>query len=271
MNDDVAVTIDISNRRTGIVVWGNEGPLGTHALGTDPNRTADELVVLMAAMIDQAPASVTRCAIACVVPGLDSIVATAARTLFEVDPLVVRPGVRTGLDIRTEDPRELGPDRIANAVAAIEQYGNPVIIIDMATALTFDVVGSTGEYLGAIIAPGPEVALSALVDRAARLGPIDLSTELEPPAIAGSTADAVRTGILGGAIGMIEGLVARIHDELGPSPVVATGEPPLAPAIAARCPVIDSFDPLLTHRGLLSILKASHNISNKMRPIHVLP
>ena len=246
----------------GLVVWEGSTPRSTHQLGTDPNRTVDEVVAVVGALLGGGDRRVTRCAIACVVPGLDTVVAAAARSLFGVEALVVRPGVRTGMDIRTEHPREVGPDRIANAIAAIEHCGSPVIVIDVATALTIDVVGSAGEYLGAIIAPGPEVSLDALTGRAARLGPIDLSPAPEPPAIAGSTADAIRTGIINGAIGMIEGLVARIRAERGHAPVVATGETPLASAIASRCPCIDAFDPLLTHRGLLSILGSAQTPSN---------
>ena len=271
MNDGGIITIDVSNRRTSLVVWEGSHPRSVHQLGTERNRTSDELRVLFEGLLGGSALSIDRCAIACVVPGLEAVVHSAARDQFGIDPLLVQPGVRTGLDIRTEDPREVGPDRIANAVAAIETHGSPVIIIDMATALSLDVVGAHDQYLGAIIAPGPEVALEALAGRAARLGTISLSPDPVPPAIARSTETAIRSGILGGAIGMIDGLVEQIHQELGPAHVVATGEPPLAAAIAARSCVIDSFDPLLTHRGLASILRSTDSASNAGASDRVVP
>lgn len=267
----VAVTIDVSNRRTGIVIWNGPDRPRALSLSTEPNRTVDELVVLAGGMLAPVPSAVAGCAIACVVPSLEGVILAAAQTLFGIEPIVVRPGVRTGLDIRTENPREVGPDRIASAVAAIGRCGSPVIVIDIATALTFDVIGPAGDYLGAIIAPGPEVALEALVDRTARLGPIDLAADLDPTPIAGSTAEAIRTGILGGTIGTIQGLVTKIREEVGPAPAIATGELPLAATIAARCPVIEHFDPLLTHRGLLAILSGTTLASNVEHTADVQP
>jgi type III pantothenate kinase len=161
--------------------------------------------------------------------------------------------VRSGLRIGTENPREVGPDRIANAVAASARFGRPVFVFDFATALTVDVVDDRGDYAGAIIAPGLEVAAKALTHSTARLGRFDL----RPPdkVIATDTANALRSGVVYGYIGLVEGLVGNLRDELGDAPAVATGEAAWLQELLAQTQVFDHFAPLLTLDGVRRIFE----------------
>lgn len=270
------LAFDVSNTHTGIAWWPDEVPPRPDAPGhepdhgpshgdappphwqiaSDPGRTPDELRVLLTRFLAEGGldrSEVGACVIACVVPeSLATLVATCRR-LFECEPLVVGPGVRSGLRIRTENPRELGADRIAGAVAATARYGSPVLVLDFSTALTVDVVSADGDYLGAIIAPGIEIAADALARRTARLRRFDLV----PPdrAIADDTDAALRSGMVFGYLGLVEGLVARVHREIGPAPVIATGDAPWLAALLAHTRVVDAYDPLLTLDGLRRIYR----------------
>jgi type III pantothenate kinase len=167
-----------------------------------------------------------------------------------VKPLFVGPGVRTGLPIRYDNPHEVGADRIVNAVAALERHGAPVIVLDFGTATTFDVVNQKGEYLGGVIAPGPEIAAEALFQRAARLWRV----EMRKPAhvIGRNTIESVQSGVFHGYVALVEGLVARIRAELGcDAPVVATGG--LAAAFGKELAFVSEVDPGLTLDGLRRI------------------
>jgi len=254
------LAIDVSNAHTALALWplaaGEDDEDGRHhwQIASDPSRTADEHRVLFGRLLADgglSPADVGACVMSCVVPELLHTMTAACHTAFAVEPLVVGPGVRSGLRIRTENPRELGADRIANAVAALARHGAPVIVLDFATALTVDVVGADGDYLGAIIAPGIEVAADALARRTARLPRVDLA----PPARAiGADTDAgLRSGVVFGYVGLVEGLVRRVHGEIGPAPVVATGEAPWLAPILAETKVVDAYEPRLTLDGLRRI------------------
>jgi type III pantothenate kinase len=155
--------------------------------------------------------------------------------------------VRTGMPIRIDNPRELGADRLVNAVAAYEKVGGPVVVVDLGTALTFDVVSEDGEYVGGIIAPGVEISMEALTARAAALPKIDLT----PPRmlIGKGTVDAIRSGVIYGFAAQVDGMVTRLRDELGEeTEAIATGG--LAHAIVPYCETIDDIDDLLTLEGL---------------------
>jgi type III pantothenate kinase len=170
----------------------------------------------------------------------------AARYLGHDMP-VVGPGVKTGMPIRLDNPRELGADRLVNAVAAYEAVGGPVIVIDFGTAITFDIASAEGEYVGGIIAPGVEISMEALTQRAAALPKIDLT----PPRslIGKGTVDAIRSGVIFGTASMVDGMVDRLRDDLGePAPTVATGG--LATTIAPHCRAIETIDDMLTLKGL---------------------
>jgi type III pantothenate kinase len=191
---------------------------------------------------------ITAAVMASVVPPLTATVSAACESLFGMQPLVVGPGTHTGLEVRTDNPREVGPDRIANAVAASVQFGEPVMILDFTTALIIDVVGAGGEYMGAIIAPGMGIAAEALSRRTAQLQLI----EFKPPprAIARNTEHGLQSGLVLGYLGLVEGLVKRAQDETGPAPVVATGEAAWLPGLLAQTDVVDAYEPLLTVTGL---------------------
>jgi type III pantothenate kinase len=159
----------------------------------------------------------------------------------------VGPGIRTGMPIRIDNPRELGADRLVNAVAAFDHVGGPVISVDFGTAVNYDVVSGTGEYLGGVIAPGVEVSLDALTTRGAKLPKIDLA----PPrsAIGKSTVDAIRSGVIYGFAAQVDGIVLRLQEELGEeAATIATGG--LARAIVPYTTVIDELDDQLTLKGL---------------------
>ena len=160
--------------------------------------------------------------------------------------LVVGPGLRTGMSIRYDNPREIGPDRLVNAVAGYDRVGGAVVVVDFGTAVTHDVVSAEGEYLGGVIFPGVEISLEALTERAAALPTIDLTP---PRGVLGkSTVDAIRSGILYGYAGMVDGILARLKAEVGPARAIATGG--LAGAVVPYCEAIDEYDDLLTLTGL---------------------
>ena len=160
--------------------------------------------------------------------------------------LVVGPGLKTGMSIRYDNPREIGPDRLVNAVAGYEKVGGACVVVDFGTAVTHDVVSATGEYLGGVIFPGVEISLEALTERAAALPKIDLT---EPRGVLGkSTVDAIRSGVLYGYAGMVDGILGRLREELGAARAIGTGG--LAGAIVPYCKGIDEVDELLTLTGL---------------------
>jgi type III pantothenate kinase len=162
--------------------------------------------------------------------------------------LAVGPSIRTGMPIRFDNPREVGADRLVNAVAAYDRLGGPCIVVDFGTAITYDAVSEAGEYLGGIISPGAEISIEALAERAAKLPRVEIA---EPRSLIGkSTIDAIRSGIVYGFAGQVEGIVRRLREELGPgTPVIATGG--LVRAIVPfTLETIDEVDDLLTLRGL---------------------
>ena len=248
----------MGNLQTGIALWSDADSAHYWKIASDPSRTPDEYRLLLAGLLEshglEAPA-VAGSVLGCVVPELTPVFAEVLEKLCGGPPLVIGPGVRTGLQIRGEDPREAGADRIANAVAARHRFGSPVVACDFGTALALDVVGSDGDYLGASIAPGIEVAAEALGRRAARLGRV----ELKPPprAIAANTIHGLQSGLVFGYVGMVEGLIRRVRDEIGPAPVIATGDGPWLPALLGMTRSIDAYDPLLTLRGL-RLIHAHH-------------
>ena len=164
-----------------------------------------------------------------------------------VELLAVGPGARTGIAVRYDDPREVGPDRIVNAVAARERYGAPCIVVDFGTSTNFDVVSPEGEYVGGVLAPGVEVSMDALFARAARLFKVDF---VEPPTvIAKNTAASLQSGLVYGFAGQVDAIVGRIRGELGAdAPAIATGG--LADLIVPHTSTIERVDPWLTLEGL---------------------
>jgi type III pantothenate kinase len=223
-----------------------DGDLGdTRRVATEADRTGDELGVLLSGLIDLD--AVDGICLSSTVPSLVSSYEDFAARWVGVPLLVAGPGVKTGIPIRYDDPREVGPDRIANAVAARERYGAPCIVVDFGTSTNFDVVSPGGEYAGGVLAPGIEISMDALSARAARLFRIDFTA---PPTVIGkTTASALQSGLVYGFTGQVDEIVRRIRAELGAEArAVATGG--LADLIAPHSATIEGVDPFLTLEGL---------------------
>lgn len=244
------LAIDVGN--TNVVIGLFEGTALSHTwrLGTHRDYTSDEFAIKLRALfsdVDLSSRDIDACAVACVVPTLLPIIERTCEKLFRMEPLVVGPGVRSGMPIRVDNPPEVGADRLVNAVAAHALLGAPVISIDFGTAITFDCVSAQGEFVGGAIVPGLMVSLGALVDRASRL----LSVELHPPpqVVGRNTVHMIQSGMIFGYAGLIDSMVERIRGEIGPAaPVVATGG--MAGLIAGESGTIQKVEPHLTLEGL---------------------
>jgi type III pantothenate kinase len=244
------LTIDIGNTNLTLGLYEGE-KLGHHwRLATDHARMPDEYGLQFLGLLQNAGrtvADLTGIVLASVVPNLTGRVIQACQEYLEREPLVVDTGVKTGIRIRYEDPRQVGADRVADAVAVIKLYGGPACVIDFGTATTFNAVTKEGDYLGGAITAGVNLATEALFTHAAKLQRIDLQ---RPPSVIGrNTVHAMQSGLLFGYVSMVEGMVARFRSELGSDmKVVATGG--LAEVVAKETDVIDIISPWLTLDGL---------------------
>jgi type III pantothenate kinase len=221
-------------------------------ISTDERRTSDEWAVLLLGLLGPHRAEVRGIAVCATVPAvLHEWRDMLARHFSDVPSVVVEPGVRTGVPVLMDNPREVGSDRIINALAAATEYGGPAIVVDFGgTATTFDVVSARGQYVGGAIAPGIEISLEALGRRGAQLRKVEL---VRPRSvIAKNTVEAVQSGMLFGVAAQVEGIVARMTAELGAEPgdvrVIATGY--LAPLVLGECASFTDHAPWLTLRGL---------------------
>jgi type III pantothenate kinase len=245
----VLAVFDIGNTRVGVGVF--EGPRLRSAfnLATDVRRPAEEYAALLSAILAEEGLranQVKGAALASVVPPLTEAFERLCTRLFGCAPLVVDAGARTGIRVATRNPREVGPDRVLNAVAAYHLYGGPAIVVDFGTATTFDVVGDDGAYLGSVIAPGLLISAEALFQHTSRLQRVELA---RPKAVLGKdTASALQSGLLYGHVAMVEGMLSRLQAETGESQVVATGE--LAPLLVRQTSAIDRLEPNLSLIGL---------------------
>jgi type III pantothenate kinase len=244
------LAVDIGNTHTILGVYDGEELRAHWRIATKKETTPDEFGVLLRSLFDAAGIerrAVDGVVVSSVVPDLDTVFEKLARRVFGAEPLFVGPGIRTGLPILYDNPHEVGADRIVNAVAALERYGAPVIVLDFGTATTFDVVGEKGEYLGGVIAPGLGISAEALFERAARLVHVDVR---EPQRVVGrNTQESMQAGLFYGYASLVEGVVQRIREELGmPAPVVATGG--LARVFEEQLGFLEAVDPGLTLEGL---------------------
>jgi type III pantothenate kinase len=239
------LAVDVGNTQTVVGLY-QDGDLVRHwRLATEPQRTGDELAILFRGLVELD--SVDGLCLASTVPALVRSYEELAGSA-DVALLVLGPGVRTGVPVRYDNPHEVGPDRIANAVAARERYGAPCVVVDFGTSTNFDVVSAEGEYVGGVLAPGIEVSMDALFERAARLVKVDFVAP--DTAIGKTTESALRSGLVYGFAGQVDGIVERIRAEVGDgaAPVVATGG--LAELIAPHTKTVDRVDPFLTLEGL---------------------
>jgi type III pantothenate kinase len=244
------LVIDIGNTNTVLGVFDANRLLADWRLETKQRQTADEYGILARNLFALAGMEVSRIhhiVIASVVPPLNSVLEQMALKYFNITPLFVEPGVKTGMPVLYDPPGDVGADRIVNAVAAYEKYGGPTIVVDFGTATTFDAISAKGEYLGGVITPGPGISAEALFARTARLPRV----ELKAPAkvIGSSTVGSIQSGLYYGYIGLIDGILERMIPELGSkTTVVATGG--YASLIGTGTHRIKHIDPNLTLDGL---------------------
>jgi type III pantothenate kinase len=245
------LAVDVGNTQTVIGMFERDRLEQHWRIGSHTERTADEWALIFQGLLTQVDLSfsrsVTGVVISSVVPRVTQALRDMTERYFFFEPLVVGPGVRTGLPIVTDNPKEVGADRVVNAMAAHARYGGPCIVIDFGTATTFDAVSANGEYLGGAIAPGIEISTNALVAGAAQLRNIEFA---EPRSVIGkTTVEAIQAGVLYGFAGQVEGIVGRMREDLGEhAPTIATGG--LAPVVMPLTKAIDHHEPWLTLEGL---------------------
>ena len=247
------LALDIGNTNVTVGVFEGERLRATWRIASDVHRMADEYAAILLNLLPLEGiemAGLKDAVICSVVPTLEVTFLSLCRRYFGLEPLVVGAGIKTGVRIATDNPREVGTDRVVNAVAAHHLYGGPVIVIDLGTATTFDAVSKEGDYLGGAIAPGITIAAEALSLRTAKLPQIEL---VRPRNVIGrNTVTAMQSGIVFGYIGLIEGVVARMRQELGgQARTVATGG--YAEVIARETAAIELVNPNLTLLGLKMI------------------
>jgi len=240
------LAVDVGNTQTVFGLFDGERLTEQFRVGTDRTHTGDELAVMLRAFVELD--ALDGIVLSSVVPELQREYELLAERWAGAELLVLGPGVSTGIPVLNVDPREVRPDRIANAVAARERYGAPSIVVDFGTSTNFDVVSAAGEYAGGVLAPGIEISMDALFARAARLTKVPF--EAPERVIGRSTTAALQSGLVYGFAGQVDAIAGRIRDELGApdAPVVATGG--LAELIAPHSATISTVDPELTLQGL---------------------
>ena len=266
------LVIDIGNTNVSLGLFDYEagtderGQLAQHwRTGTHREQTSDEVALMLRSLFQHEGRScsdVTEVIISSVVPPLLPIWERVSTKLFDRQPLIVGPGIRTGMPVRYENPREVGADRIVNSVAAFEMFGGPVIAVDFGTATTFDCVSRNCEYLGGVIFPGIHTSMEALFERASMLHRVEIA---RPKSVIGKTTTAaLQSGLLYGYAGVVDSMVERIRGELGSEArVVATGG--LAHRVASESTAIERVEPFLTLQGLRSIFEKNRPRTDTQR------
>jgi type III pantothenate kinase len=240
------LAIDVGNTQTVFGLFEAVRLTEQFRVGTDPAHTADELAVMLRAFVELD--ALRGIVLSSTVPPLVREYELFAGRWAGAELLVLEPGVSTGVPVRYDDPREVGPDRIANAVAARERHGAPSIVVDFGTSTNFDVVSAAGEYVGGVLAPGIETSMDALFARAARLTKVPFTT---PERVIGkTTTSALQSGLVYGFAGQVDAIVGRIRDELQAPKAAVIGTGGLAELIAPHSETITTVDPELTLQGL---------------------
>jgi len=239
------LAVDVGNTQTVFGTFDGAELTEHWRLATEPSRSGDELGALYRSFLDLS--RITGIALSSTVPQLSRSYAEFTARYLGAEYLELGPGVKTGIPIRYDDPREVGPDRIANAVAAADRYGVPCIVVDFGTSTNFDVVSADAEYIGGVLAPGIEISMDALFARAARLRKVDF---VQPESVIGkNTIASLQSGLVYGFAGQVDGIVREIRRELGTeAQTVATGG--LADLIVPHAQTLERVDPFLTLEGL---------------------
>jgi type III pantothenate kinase len=272
MNNSMLLTLDVGNTNTVLGLYRlNSDELITHwRISTLRTQTADEYGVLflnLFSMRKVEASGVSSIIISSVVPPLESTLRQMCERYFNLKPMFVEPGIKTGMPILVDNPAELGADRLVNGVAAFARYGGPCIVVDFGTATTFDVISAKGEYLGGVIAPGLAISAEALFARAARLSRVDVK---KPAKVVGTNTVAhLQSGLYYGYIGLVDGILERMLQEIktpdSPTPkVIATGG--LARLVADDSRFIETIDDMLTLDGLRLIYE--RNRVTKVKQSH---
>src|SRR6516165_2712414 len=266
------LTIDVGNTNTVLGVFSGHEVVEHWRIATDPVRTADELAVILQGLLAQSmhikDPDISDFALCSTVPSVLHEMREMFRRYYpDLPAVIVEPGTRTGVPVRTDNPKEVGSDRIMNALAAVHLYGGPALVVDFGTSTNFDAVSEKGEFVGGALAPGIEISVDALSRRAAQLLKVELT---RPPRVVGkNTVEALQSGIVFGFAGQIEGIARRMAVELSPEDpgavtVIATGG--LAPLVIDEVPLIDAHEPWLTLIGLRLVWER-----NTSRETNVLP
>ncbi|HYA30123.1 MAG TPA: type III pantothenate kinase [Acidobacteriota bacterium] len=244
------LAIDIGNTNIVLGLY-RSAKLITHwRLATQAERTADEYGVIITQLVGNAGfpfEQINAIVVSCVVPPMLTMTQELAQKFFKLEPLIVGPGIKTGMPVLYESPKDVGADRIVNGIAAYEKYRDSCIIVDFGTATTIDLISKKGEYVGGAIAPGLSISVEALFQRASKLPRVEI---VKPKEVVGrNTVNSIQAGIFFGYVGLVDGIVRRIKKEQSlQAKVVATGG--LAPLVASECSSIDEVDEFLTLEGL---------------------
>ena len=244
------LAVDIGNTNIVFGLFEKENLTNHWRIESDKSRTSDEYGILFKKLIEIKEIETTQikgAIISCVVPTLLDTILEALKTYFDVDPIIVGPGVKTGMPILYHNPKEVGADRIVNGVGAYEKFHKSVIAVDFGTAITFDCISDKGEYLGGLITTGLHVSAEALYQKASKLPRVEI---VKPPNVIGkTTVESIQSGLVYGYAGLVDGVVKKIKAEMRSDPrVIATGGS--AELIAKESKAIESVDKFLTLKGL---------------------
>jgi len=245
--------IDIGNTNTVLATFEGDKIVHSWRVKTDARNTADELGLMFRGLLAGDNVEITGVAACSTVPAsLRSLRTMLTRYYGGVPTVIVEPGVKTGVQLAIDNPKEVGSDRVVNTLAAHTLFGGPAIVVDFGTSTNFDAVSARGEFLGGVLAPGIEISVEALAARAAQLRKVEL---VKPPRVIGkNTVECLQSGVVYGFAGQVDGIVERMTAELGPvTAVIATGG--LAPVVVGECRTITHHEPMITLNGLRMVFE----------------
>lgn len=248
------ITLDIGNSNIKVGIFKDGKVMQYARFATDIKRTSDEYGLQLVSVFEYSKLDILEVEgviISSVVPTINYTIEHMCRTFLHVDPMLVGPGMKTGLNIMYENPREVGSDRIVTSVAAYAKYGGPVIVVDFGTATTYNVIDAEGRFLGGAIMPGIKVSMEALVSGAAKLPRIEL--QVPDNTIGKTTVANMQSGIINGYVGSVQNIVIKMKEELGSDKVAVIATGGLSKMIAEQTDIIDKIDPRLTLEGLYMI------------------